>query len=121
MLRGEHKLRAFQNRVLRRIFGLKRYEVIGGWGKLRNEEVHSLYCSPSIIRMIKSRRMRWAGNVACMGGGGRNTYRILMGRPEGKRPLRTPRRRWEDNVKMDLRETGWGGMDWIYLAQGRDQ
>jgi hypothetical protein len=88
-------------------------EVIGGWRKL-----HNLYCLPSIIRIIKSRRMRWAGHVARMGE--KNAYRILVGKPEGKRPLGRPRHRWEDNIRMDLREIGWGGMDWIDLAQDRD-
>jgi transcription termination factor 2 len=105
----------FENRVLRRIFGPKRDEVTGGWRKLHNEELHKLYSSPSIIRMIKSRRMRWAGHVARMGEK-RNAYRILVEKPEGKRPLGRPRRRWVDNIKMDLREIGWDGMDWIYLA-----
>jgi hypothetical protein len=84
--------------------------VIGGWRKLHNEELHNLYCSPSIIRMIKSRRMRWAGHVAGMGEK-RNAYRVLMGKPEGKRPRETPRRMCEDNIKMDLRGIGWGVMD----------
>jgi hypothetical protein len=110
----------FENRVLRRMFGPKRDEVIGGWRKLHSEELHNLYCSPSIIRIIKSRRMRWAGYVARMGEK-RTAYRILVGKPEGKRPLGRLRRRWEDNIKKDLRETGWGGMDWIDLAQDRDQ
>jgi transcription termination factor 2 len=85
-----------------------------------NKELHSLYSSPSIIRMIKSRRMRWAGHVARMGEN-RNAYRILVGKSEGKRPLGRPRRRWVDNIQMDLREIGWDGMDWIDLAQDRDQ
>jgi hypothetical protein len=85
-LREEHRLRVFENRVLRGIFGLKRVEVIGGWRKLHNEELHNLYCSPSIIRIMKSRRMRWAGHVARMGEK-RNAYRILVGKPEGKRPV----------------------------------
>jgi hypothetical protein len=89
--------------------------VTRGWRKLHNEELHSLYTSPSIIKMIKSRRMRWAGHVARMGEK-RNAYRLLGGNPEGKRPLRRPRRRWVDNIKMDLREIGWDGMDWIDLA-----
>jgi hypothetical protein len=110
----------FENRVLRRIFGPKRDEVTGGWRKLHNEEHNNLYSSPSIIRMTKSRRMRWAGHVARMGAK-RNTYRILVGNPEGKRPLGRPRRRWVDNIKMDLREIGWDGTDWIDLAQNRDQ
>jgi hypothetical protein len=112
--------RVFENRVLRRILGPKRDEVIGGWRELHNEELHNSYSSPSIIRMIKSRRMRWAGHVARMGEK-RNVYRILVGKPEGKRPLGRARRRWEDNIKMDLREIGWGGMDWIELAQDRNQ
>jgi hypothetical protein len=88
--------------------------MIGGWRKLHNEELHNMYCSPSIIRIIKSGRMRWAGHVARMGEK-RNAYRILVGKPEGR-----PRRRWED-IRMDLREVGWGGMDWIDLTQDRDQ
>jgi hypothetical protein len=91
-LREEHILRVFENRVLRRIFGTKRYEVTGGWRKLHNEELHNLYSFPSIIRIIKSRRMRWAGHVARMGEK-RNAYRILVGNPEGKRPLGRSRRR----------------------------
>jgi hypothetical protein len=110
----------FENRVLRGIFGPKRYEVTGGWRKLHNEELHNLYASPSIIRMIKSRRMRWAGHVASVGEK-RNAYRILVEMPEGKRPLGRPRRRWVDNIKMDLREIGRDGMDWIGLAQNMDQ
>jgi transcription termination factor 2 len=90
------------------------------WRKLHNEELHNLYSLPNIIRMIKSRRMRWAGHVARMGET-RNAYRILVGKLEGKRPLGRPRRRWVGNVKMDLREIGWDGMDWIKLAQDRDQ
>jgi hypothetical protein len=92
----------------------------GAWRKLHNEELHNLYSSPDIIRMIKSRRMRWAEHVAQMGSK-RNVYIILVEKQEGKRPLGRPRRRWVDNVKMDLREIGWGSMDWIDLAQDRDQ
>jgi hypothetical protein len=88
--------------VLRRIFGPKRDEVTGGWRKLHNEELHNLYSSPSIIRIMKSRRIRWAGHVARMGE--KNAYRIFVGKPEGKRPLGRPRRRWVDNIKMNLRE-----------------
>jgi hypothetical protein len=95
----------YENRVLRRIFGPKRDEVIGGWRKLHNEEIHNLYCSSSIIRIIKSKRTRWEGHVARMGEK-RIAYRILVGKPEGKRPLKRPRRRWEDNIRMDLREIG---------------
>jgi hypothetical protein len=102
---------------LRRIFGPKRDEVTGEWRKLHNED---LYSSPSIIRIIKSRRMRWAGHVARMGGK-RNAYRLLLGKSEGKRPLGRPRRRWVDNIKMDLLEIGWGGVDWIGLAQDRNK
>jgi transcription termination factor 2 len=109
----------FVNRVLRRIFGPKRDEVVERWRKLHNEELHNLYSCPSIIRMIKSRRMRWAGHVARMGEK-RNAYRILVGKPEGKRPLGGPRRTWVDNIKMD-RQIRWNGMDWIDLAQDRDQ
>jgi hypothetical protein len=94
--------------------------VIGGWRKLHNEELHNWYCSPSIIRIIKSRRMRWAGHVARIREK-RNAYSILMGKPEAKRPLERPRRRRENNIKMDLIEIGWCGMDWIDLAQDRDQ
>jgi hypothetical protein len=92
----------------------------GEWKKLHSEELHNLYSSPNIIRMIKSKRMRLAGYVARMGAT-RNAYRILVGKPKGKRPLRRPRRRWVDNIKMDLREIGCDGMDWIELAQDRDQ
>jgi hypothetical protein len=85
-----------------------------------NDELHSLYSSPAIVRVIKSRRMRWAGHMARMGEG-RGVYRVLVGRPEGKRPLGRPRRRWEDNIKMDVRETGIDGANWIQLAQDRVQ
>jgi hypothetical protein len=101
--------------VLRRIFAPKRDEATGEWRKLHNEELHDLYSSPSIIRMVKSRRMRLAGNVARMGDK-RNAYRLLVGKPEGKRPLRRPRRRW-----VDLVEVAWGDVDWIGLAQDRDR
>jgi hypothetical protein len=93
--------------------------VTGGWRKLHNEELRDLYSSPSIIRMIKSRRMRWAGHVARMGEK-RNAYRLLVRKPEGKRPLGRPRRRWVD-IKVDLLEIGLGGVDWIGLAQDRDK
>jgi hypothetical protein len=109
-LREEHRLRVFKNRVLSRIFGPKRDEVTGGWRKLHNEELHGLYSSPSIVSVIKARRMRWAGHVALMGEV-RGAYNILVGRPEGRRPLGRPGRRWEDNIKMDLREIGFGGVD----------
>jgi hypothetical protein len=106
----------FENRVLRRIFRPKRDEVTGELRKLHNEKLHNLYSSPDIIRQIKSRRMKWAGHVARMGEE-RNVYRVLIGKPEGKRPLGRPRRRWEDGIRMDLREFGWGSVDWIQLAQ----
>jgi hypothetical protein len=106
--------------VLRRIFGSKRNEVIGCWRKLHNEELHNLCSSPNIIRMIKSRSMRWARHVARMRAK-RHAYRRLVGKPEGKRQLGRPRRKWMDNIQIDLREIGWGGMDWIHLAQDRDQ
>jgi hypothetical protein len=118
-LEKEHRLRVFENRVLRKIFGPKREED-GSWRKLHNDELHSLYSSPNIVMVIKSRRMRWAGHVARMGEG-RGVYRILIGRPEGKRPLGRSRRRWEDNIEMDLREIGIDGAIWIQLAQDRVQ
>jgi hypothetical protein len=110
----------FENRVLRRIFGPKRDGVTGEWRKLHNEELHILYSSPNTIRQIKSRRMRWAGHVARMGDE-RNVYKVLMGKPEGKRPLGRPRRRWEDRIRLDLREIGGGSVEWIQLAQDRDR
>jgi len=113
-------VRMFENRVLRRLFGPKRDEVTGEWRKLHNEELNDLYCSPNILRVIKSRRMRWAGHVARMGEG-RGMYRILVGKPEGKRPLGRPMRRREDNIKMDLQEVGCGRMDWTELVQNRDK
>jgi hypothetical protein len=100
----------FENRVLMRIFGPKRDEVTGEWRKLHNEELHNLYSSPNIIRQIKSRIMRWAGHVARMRDE-RNVYRVLMGKPEGKKPLGRPRRRWEDGIRMDLRKIGWRSLD----------
>ncbi|KAJ4434105.1 hypothetical protein ANN_16425 [Periplaneta americana] len=100
--------------------GVVRDEVTGEWRKLHNTELHALYSSPDIIRNIKSRRLRYAGHVARMGES-RNAYRVLVGRPEGKRPLGRPRRRWEDNIKMNLREVGYDGRDWINLAYDRDQ
>ncbi|KAJ4441577.1 hypothetical protein ANN_11433 [Periplaneta americana] len=119
-LREEQRLRVFENKVLRNIFGAKRDEVTGEWRKLHNAELQALYSSPVIIRIIKSRRLRWAGHVARMGES-RNAYRVLVGKSERKRPLGRPRRRWEDNIKMDLREVGYDGRDWINLAQDRDQ
>jgi hypothetical protein len=114
----EHRLRVFENRVLRRIFDPKRDEVTGDWRRVHNEELHNLYSSPNTIRMIKSRRMRWVGHVARMGEK-RNAYMILVGKPEGKRPLGRPRRRWVDSIKIDLRETGWDGVDgsiWLRIG-----
>jgi hypothetical protein len=93
-------------------------EVKECWRKLHNEELHGLYSSPRIIRVIKARRMRWAGHVLRMGEV-RGAYNILVGRPEGRRPLGRPRRRWEDNIKLDLWETGFGDVDWINLAHDR--
>ena len=118
--REERWLRVFENSWLRRIFGPKIEEVTREWRKLHNEELNDLYCSPNIVRMIKSGRMRWAGHVACMGKW-RGVYRVLVGKREGKRPLGRPRRRWEDNIKMDLQEVRCGIMDWIELAQDRDR
>jgi hypothetical protein len=111
---GEHRLRDFENRVLR-IFGPKR-EGDGSWRKLHNDELHGMCSSPNIGRVTKSRRMKWAGHVARMGEG-RGVYRVFIGRPEGKRPLGRPRRRWEDNIKMDPREIGIDGDNWIRLAR----
>ena len=117
--REERRLRLFENMVLRRIFGPRRDEVTGEWGRLHNEELNDLY-STNIVRMIKSRRMRWAGHVARMGEE-KGVYRVLVGKPEGRRPLGRPRRRWVDNIRMDLQEMGCGYMDWIGLAQDRDR
>jgi hypothetical protein len=111
----------FESRVLRRTFGPKRDEVTGVWRKLHSGQFHNLYSSSDIIRRIKSRRMRWAGHVAWMGEG-RSVYRVLMGKPKRKKPLRRPRRRWEDGISLDLLEIGWrGGVEWIHLAQDRDR
>jgi hypothetical protein len=114
-LREEHRLRVFENRVLRRIFGPKMEEVTGKWMKLHNEELHNLYSSPDIIR-----RTRWAGHVARMGEE-RKVCKVLVGKPEVKRPPGRPRRRLEDGMRMDLREIGLAGVDWIRLAQDRDR
>ena len=119
-LREERKLRLFENRVLRKIFGPRRDEVTGEWRRLHNEELNDLYSSPNIVRVIKSRRMRWAGHVARMGEE-RGVYRVLVGKPEGRRPLGRPRRRWVDNIRMDLQEVGCGYMDWFGLDQDRDR
>ena len=116
----ERKLRVLQNMVLRRIFGPRRDEVTGEWRRLHNEELNYLYSSSNIVRVIKSRRMRWAGHVARMGEE-RGAYRVLVGKLEGKRPLGRPRRRWVDNIRMGLQEVGCGYVDWIGLAQDRDR
>ena len=119
-LREERKLKVFQNMVLSRIFGLGRDEVTGEWRRLHKEELNDLYSSPNIVRVIKSRRMRISGHLARMGEE-RGVYRVLVGKPEGKRPLGRPRRRRVDNIRMDLQEVGCGYMDWIGVAQDRDR
>jgi len=109
----------FENRVLRKVFGPKRHEVTGEWSKLHSEELNDLYSLPNIERVVKSRRMRWAGHVARMGEV-RGVHRVLVGKPEGKRPLGRPIRRRQDNFKMDLQEVGGCRGDWMELAQDRD-
>jgi hypothetical protein len=119
-LREEHRLGVFENRVLRRISGPKRDEVTREWRKLHSGELHNLYSSPDIVRQIKSRRMRWAGNVARMEEV-RKVYKVLMGMFEGKRPLERPRRRWEDGIKWILGRFvggGWSGFTWLRIATG---
>jgi len=110
----------FENVVLRRIFGSRGDEVTGEWRRLHYEELNDLYSSPNIVRVIKSRRMRWAGHVVRMGEE-RGMCRVLVGKPEGRRPLGRPRRRWVINIRMDLQEVGCGHMDWTGLAQDRDR
>jgi len=117
-LREEQRLRVFENRVLRKVFGPKRDEVTREWRKLHNEKLNDRYSLPNIVRVVKSRRMRWAGHVARMGDD-RGVHKMLVGKPEGQRPLGRPRRRLEDNIKMDLQEVGGGRGDWMELAQDR--
>ena len=114
-LREERRLRVFENRVLRRIFGLRRNEVTGEWHSV---ELNDLYCSPFIVRVIKSRRMKWDGHITRVGEG-RGVYRVLLSKPEGKRQLGRARCRWWDNIQMDLHKVGCGGTDWIELTQER--
>ena len=118
-LREERSLRVFQNWVLKKIFGPKKDEVTGEWRKLQNEGLNDLYCSPSIVRVIIS-RMRQVGRIVIRGGG--SLYRILVGKPKGKRPLGRPRRRCKDNIKMDLHEVGcvgaWTGSSWLRKGTG---
>ena len=113
------RLKVFENKVLRKILRPKRDEATGEWRRLHNKELYAPYASPNIIRVIKSKRLIWAGHVARMGEG-RDAYRVLLGKHQRSRPLERPRSRWEDNIRMDLREAGWG-MDWIDLAQDRDR
>ena len=119
-LKEERRLRVFENRVLRRRFGPKRVEVTGEWRKLYNEELNDLYCSSNIVQVIKLKIMRWARHVAHMVEG-RGIYRVVVGKPEGKRPLGRPKHRWEDNIEIDLQEVGRSGTDSIELAQDRDR
>ena len=116
----ERKITVLENMVLRRIFGPRRDEVTGKWRRMHNEELNYLYPSPNIVRVIKSRRMRWVGHVARMGEES-GMHRVLVGKLEGKRPLGRPRRRWVDNLRMDLQEVSCGYMDWIGMAQDRDR
>jgi hypothetical protein len=117
-LREERRLRVYDNRGLRRIFGPKRDEVTGECGKLHNEVLNDLYTSLNIVRVIKSTRMRWSGHIARMGDR-KGVHRVSVGKPEGKRPFGRPRRKMEDNNKMDLQEVGCGGTDWIELTRDR--
>ena len=109
-----------ENEVLRGIVGPKRDKVTGEWRKLHKEELNDLYCLSVVVRVIKSRRMRWAGHVAHVGDR-RGVYRVLVGKPEGKSSLGRPRRRWDGNINMHLQDVGCGGTDWIDLAQDRDR
>ena len=119
-MRHERRLNVFENGALRRIFEPKMGEVTGEWRKLHNKKLNDLYSSSSNMRVIKSRRTRQAGHVARVGES-RSLYRVLVRKPEGKRPFGGPRRRWEDNIKMDLQAVGCEGMDWIDVAQDRDR
>jgi hypothetical protein len=119
-LREESRLRVFENRVLRRVLGPKRDEVTGEWRKLHNEELSDLYSLPNIVRVVKSRRMRWTGYVARMGED-KGVHRVLVGKLDGKRSFGRQRRRWEDNIEMDPQEVGGGRGDWMELAQDRDR
>jgi hypothetical protein len=109
----------FENKVLRKVFGSKRDEVTGEWRKVHNEELHDVYSSPSIITIMKLRRMRFTGHVARMGEKS-NAYRLFLGKPAGRRPLGRPRRRWLNNIRIDLVQVGWDDVDWIGLAQDSD-
>jgi hypothetical protein len=120
MLGEESKLKVFENRVLRGVFGPKRDEVTGEWRKFHNDELNDLYSLPNIVRVVKSRRMRWAGHVARMGEG-RVVHRILVGKPERKSTLGRQRRRWENNIKRDLQEGEGGGGDWMERNEDRDR
>jgi len=119
-LREERKLMVFENMVFRRMFGPRRDEITEEWRRMHNEKLNDLYSSPNIVRVIKSRRMRWGGHVTLMGEV-RGMYRVLVGKPDGRRPLGRPRRKWVDNIRTDLQEVGCGYMDWIGLAQDRDR
>ena len=118
-MKEKFRPRVFKSRMLRKIFRPKRDEGIKEWRRLHNKELYAHYSSPYIIRVIKSRRLRWAGHVAHMVES-RGAYRILVGKPEERRPLERPKRRWEDNIKMDLTDVAWDGMEWIDLAQDRE-
>ena len=119
-MREERRLRVLENRALRKIFLPKRDVITGEWRKLHTEELNDLYSSFNIVRVIISRRMRWAGHVACMWER-RGIYRVLLGKPEGKGPLGRHKHRWEDNIKMGLQEVVCGVMDWIGVSQDRDR
>ena len=110
----------FENKVLRTLSGAKRDEITREWRRLHNDELHALHSSPNIIRNLKLRLLRWTGHVALVEQS-RNAYIVLVGKPEEKRPLEWPRHRWEDNIKMDLREVGCDPRDWVTLAEDRDQ